>query len=387
MKFFACFYCCFVIASAAKLKADLRAITGSRSMLRSSAHSHQTQQPEQLEKRMEDMTKTVQSLGRSRVARRLMKELYEARAKLCLQHGFKMHEAVPCDNFMQQACGYPNFIRERNGKGKRHAVSASVCRLYFRTKQPPLSKTDAEENTTWVEETLDDIGEFLFGSSEAAPNKTNKSTTKDGCQDQAWWKSQSGRDCSDYDEGDWCTPRGTPGDGWLDEWGGFEDYKKDGMTAKEACCACGGGITGNLNKEAHEAFEKGLHEQLGSAPGPAPGPAPGVMASPGPAPEIPAGLSASMAWEFNKNLRPLQVQGVSGELVEHEDGNTMTGDWLKEFGPKSGLRDLRAICSKHRGNEWCRLHGYFDDEKPKSSAAAHASLFLAAALVCFQGSW
>lgn len=56
------------------------------------------------------------------------------------------------------------------------------------------------------------------------------------------WTDRNGYPCGYYAKAEWCTGDSTePGRGWKSGWGSFYDYKKDGVSAFEACCACGGG--------------------------------------------------------------------------------------------------------------------------------------------------
>jgi len=179
-----------------------------------------------------------------------------------------------------------------------------------------------------------------------------------GCKNKKGWIDAKGQDCEDYAEGEFCTRKGGYGDAWLDEWGKFEDVKNQGKTAIEACCACGGG-----------------GQDDSSAPGPAPAGSPAAGPAPGPA----------VAWD-SMAIRPLQAQGFDGENVMHEDQETMTGDWGREFGPGAGHRDVKTICKEHPDNEWCDLHGFRD--KPKSAATSLTSsvvaIFAAALLMCLR---
>jgi hypothetical protein len=45
----------------------------------------------------------------------------------------------------------------------------------------------------------------------------------------------------------------------------------------------------------------------------------------------------------------LPTQGYIGKLVEHEDQETFTGDWQKEFGSKK----MWKFCKKNPDNPWC----------------------------------
>lgn len=89
--------------------------------------------------------------------------------------------------------------------------------------------------------------------------------------------------------------------------------------------------------------------------------------------------------KFSKKERPLPSQGYKGELVEHNDASTATGDWQQEFGPVAGHRDFRAICRDFPNNQWCRLHMYHDHAPAswsgeRSAAAAPTGL---CAAFCF----
>jgi len=187
-----------------------------------------------------------------------------------------------------------------------------------------------------------------------------------GCENVPGWMDAKDKDCQDYAEGEFCTRHGGYGDAWLDEWGTFEDVSVKGKSAKEACCVCGGG-----DREGEEAAEAPEPAKGGSAPA-----APG-----GSAPA--AGPSPAAAVLESKEGRPLQEQGFAGELVEHEDENTMTEDWGREFGPRAGHRDIKTICKEHPDNEWCSLHGYHDRHirsaafSSKLAGAFFLTLFLA----------
>jgi len=61
------------------------------------------------------------------------------------------------------------------------------------------------------------------------------------CMNLAGWRSKSNHSCQQYEDLQWCKPDGTYGAGWNDN-GAFADWANpDGVTGKDACCACGGG--------------------------------------------------------------------------------------------------------------------------------------------------
>lgn len=75
-----------------------------------------------------------------------------------------------------------------------------------------------------------------------------------------------------------------------------------------------------------------------------------VAAANAPAP-APAGMDLSWARTMNAKS-DLPEQGFEGPVVNyHEDGDTMTEDWMQERTPAS---HLCAICAKSPGNPWCR---------------------------------
>ena len=49
--------------------------------------------------------------------------------------------------------------------------------------------------------------------------------------------------CILYEGADWCPPDGEEGSGWDHFWGHFHGFASHGMSAKQACCGCGGGNT------------------------------------------------------------------------------------------------------------------------------------------------
>lgn len=56
------------------------------------------------------------------------------------------------------------------------------------------------------------------------------------------WKSKNGNTCAMLDYLRACTASGGYGAGWNAAWGTFkDDVDAHGVTAKQACCACGGG--------------------------------------------------------------------------------------------------------------------------------------------------
>jgi len=127
----------------------------------------------------------------------------------------------------------------------------------------------------------------------------------------------------------------------------------------------------------------------GPAPSGAPGPAPSPGGSPGPAPAA-SPAAAPYAPEGEKETNGFSTmiehlgaheQGFSGKLVQHDNGKTMTKDWLGEYGP--GSDSHKKICQLYPDNQWCRDRGYHRSTPPPKSEAvrAPASLLIFSLLV------
>ncbi|KAK3269074.1 hypothetical protein CYMTET_22465 [Cymbomonas tetramitiformis] len=70
-----------------------------------------------------------------------------------------------------------------------------------------------------------------------------------GCADIAYgggqnglWVDTTSATCEDYYVFNYCDESGGYGSGWSAKGGAFEDYAENGVSAVEACCACGGGV-------------------------------------------------------------------------------------------------------------------------------------------------
>jgi len=69
------------------------------------------------------------------------------------------------------------------------------------------------------------------------------------CIDVSGWKDLEGASCYLYASKRWCTPSGDYGSGWGSESETFESFSNGGHTAKNACCACGGGLKKTLGAD------------------------------------------------------------------------------------------------------------------------------------------
>jgi len=107
---------------------------------------------------------------------------------------------------------------------------------------------------------------------------------------------------------------------------------------------------------------------MAAAPAPVPAPTSTVASSSSatttetteaPKPPPPA-EKGEWKFDFNKVERPLPTHGYHGPLVEHDDGDTWTGDWRKEWptGHESEKQAIARICEDFPENEWCKRQGH-----------------------------
>ncbi|KAK3236617.1 hypothetical protein CYMTET_53250, partial [Cymbomonas tetramitiformis] len=72
---------------------------------------------------------------------------------------------------------------------------------------------------------------------------TDAAKDSDDSEEPALWSDSELETCEDYFVYEYCNGTDGYGPGWADRKSGtFETYVVDGMTAQDACCACGGGI-------------------------------------------------------------------------------------------------------------------------------------------------
>jgi len=92
----------------------------------------------------------------------------------------------------------------------------------------------------------------------------------------------------------------------------------------------------------------------------------------------PAGLSPEMlaaGWagglsNGKQEEHGMPEQGYSGRTVAHDDMETHTRDWMKEYGWHGSDSDairpkqtIKQVCAQFPENEWCQRNGYFSGEQ------------------------
>jgi len=242
------------------------------------------------------------------------KEAQKAAAKVAKDNQQEAQEAPNLDAAEAQKAAAKEQEEAQQGPSYDSKEAQKAAAKVAKDNQPKaVSVKDPVQVVSDGVKTADKFLDKLAGTgaSQKQAKKSVASHGKDassvsGCTDfPQGWEDSRGNDCEDYDEGHFCDRRGGEDEGWLDEWGTLESVANKGFSATQACCVCGGG---------HREFQV-------NAAGPSPAAAP--------SPASPAAL---------------QSQGFSGKLVEHVEGETMTGDWGREFGPKAGHRDFKSIC-------------------------------------------
>ena len=88
----------------------------------------------------------------------------------------------------------------------------------------------------------------------------SKPYEENGCNTS--WKDSEGYNCSQYSEYGWCNENGTYGDGWKNDWGKFEDFKKDGLDAIDACCQCNKNIDSSMEIESSKEPNESTSEKI-----------------------------------------------------------------------------------------------------------------------------
>ena len=85
------------------------------------------------------------------------------------------------------------------------------------------------------------------------PEKTAYGTdSSDACRDYGAWKGHKENNCVDYARKGWCTKYA-------------EDLSPSGVKAKDACCACGGGIKDADKTCEAIGYKPDEHDGLGKA--------------------------------------------------------------------------------------------------------------------------
>jgi len=130
-------------------------------------------------------------------------------------------------------CGGGELTGELPGNGEQHCFNFPVL---WQDSEGRTCSTYRNEELCSGASGMDEI---QIGSDKACCACGGGGT----CTDDATWTDRVDRDCRIYAELDWCselTPDGLGG-GWKSEWGTLEAFARDGVSARTACCVCGGG--------------------------------------------------------------------------------------------------------------------------------------------------
>lgn len=266
--------------------------------------------------------------NKHRYHRKSMDAIKKFRAEICArmkkENGVEFGSFDACHKFMKKACN-PGGDKAMDGDRKEHPSREGYCQEYF-----PAAEKKAKEEADKSEKEEEEA-EAAAAAKGAAP-----------------------------------APMPSPGPG----------PAVAGIMPAPAPAAAG--------KAPAAAAKAPAAAAPGSAPGAGAGgpvPAPGPMGAPGPAP-VPGPFTPGKTkgqpwgpiaddekWYYAKNGKDpmrlhmsedllLPTQGYWGKLVGHEDMETSTGDWGKEFGPRAGHGTIVEACKDHPENEWCIKQGY-----------------------------
>ena len=78
---------------------------------------------------------------------------------------------------------------------------------------------------------------------------------KDNTGKAVYWSDSMHFSCKLYEGAKWCTDNKQTGPGWNRFWGQLDGFTAHGMSAKDACCGCGGG---NKNPDDSEPLYGGV---------------------------------------------------------------------------------------------------------------------------------
>lgn len=266
--------------------------------------------------------------------RRVMDMINKFRAEVCAnmkeQHGVKFESFKQCHEFMEEACR-PGKDKEMDGDRKEITSGEGYCEEYF---------PEAEKK---AEKAVDDEDKAAAAHGPApAPG---------------------------------AAPGSAPGPA------------PSAAKAKEEAAAPAPAAAGKAEAPA-AAADGGA---AGGVPSPAPGGSPSAPGGPSPGPFTP-GISGGKpsgkipkdeAWYYKKDGKSLKdrmhmdaslglpAHGYWGKLIEHEDMESSTEDWGKEF---TDHDTFDAFCAKHHDNPWCQKH------RSKSSGLVASMVVLLACL-------
>jgi len=298
-------------------------------------------------------------IGNMQKKPKVMGAINQYRAKICAdmkdEHGLEFKSYEACDRFMTDKC-HPGKDHKMDGDPKEHTSGHGHCKKFF-AEEPKDEKQD-EDSKEKPEGVVERIHSEMTKDTkdEIVPRILPGSDDKDG-------KSEAEKEADEA----------------IHE---VEEQEKEKSNAEDRKKTAGR----SEDQNQHEVEEQ-AHRKLGSSVAPASSakdaedaasaPSPSVAGGPAPAP-TPQALPKDERWYFkNGGTDPdryhmdeklkLPTQGYWGKLVEHEDGETSTGDWQKEFG--YGYDPAIKICKKHPESSWCQDHYNSARSRLKRSSA------------------
>lgn len=290
--------------------------------------------------------------------RRVMDAINKFRAEICYQmkkeHNKKFKTFEDCSKFMEEACN-PGKDKLMDGDRKEVSSGEGFCEEYFpkaeKKAREQIEKEDREEEER----------------KKKAP-------------------------CSEFKKEEECPSRCT--------WSGDKCEATEIVAPAPAPAAVS--IPAPAPEKVEKKEEEKKEEEGGAAPAPAPASspsgaspaAPGTKGKdfiPGKHKGKPAEIAEDEAWYYKKDGKDMKrlhmdaelklpTQGYWGKLIEHEDMETMTGDWGKEFGPGTH-KTLQAVCAEHPNNPWCADQGLVPGGRHHRSASSPLATYVIVPLV------
>jgi len=282
--------------------------------------------------------KLAEAVGIGNMAKKpkLMGAISQYRAKICAdmkdEHGLEFKSYDACDKFMTTTC-HPGKDHKMDGDSRERTSGHGHCEKFF-AKEPKDEEKDegGKKKTEGVVERLSKAPKF------EAP----KNPFEDG-------QTETSEEEKEADEA-------------IHE---VEEQEKE---------------KNNIGSDKHQQAH---HKSAEDAVAAASAPSPAVAGGPAPGP-TPKALPKDEQWYFKNGgtdpgryhmdeKKKLPAQGYWGKLVEHEDGETSTGDWQKEFG--YGKDPTSKICEKHPDSSWCQeYYSQHPQKRLKRSSATTVTM-------------
>lgn len=293
---------------------------------------------------------------------KLMDMIDKFRAQKCVElfdeHGKLFPSFDACWEFMKGVC-HPGEDSVMDGDEGEVTSGEGFCRTFFGKKTKKKAEdTDGDGVPDEEDAFPEDPKEHEDSDGDGIGDNSDKDSDNDGVNDDKDAFPHDPKEHLDTD-GDGIGDNADPdddNDGYPDEEDAFpkdpNKHEADGAQTEVQ----------NQTAPVEDGAPAGLSTDNATAPQAPQAP----EALEGPAPKL-DGL-----FHMDESLGA-QEQGFSGQLVAHDDQETSTRDWIREYGPgahTASEKELREMClSNTRSmNWWCYKHGYWGTWTWRSAA-------------------